>query len=79
MAKEKFERKRPTNQTENGSTSLTASITTIMAKKFGGIAQPYEQIDAAPEEKEPLIIYRFFQHVNPAPLQYDDANQLRPL
>ena len=30
---------------------LTAALTTILAKKFGGAAKAYDQIDNAPEEK----------------------------
>lgn len=58
MAKEKFERKKPhvnvgtIGHVDHGKTTLTAAITTIMAKKFGGMAKAYDQIDAAPEERE---------------------------
>jgi elongation factor Tu len=57
MAKEKFERKKPhvnvgtIGHVDHGKTTLTAAITTIMAKKYGGIAKAYDQIDAAPEER----------------------------
>ncbi|MCX7114313.1 MAG: GTP-binding protein, partial [Gammaproteobacteria bacterium] len=57
MAKEKFERKKPhvnvgtIGHVDHGKTTLTAAITTIMSKKFGGKAMAYDQIDAAPEEK----------------------------
>ena len=57
MAKEKFERKKPhvnvgtIGHVDHGKTTLTAAITTIMAKKHGGIAKAYDQIDAAPEER----------------------------
>ena len=36
---------------DHGKTTLTAAITTILSKKFGGEAKAYDQIDAAPEEK----------------------------
>src|SRR3989338_4664634 len=58
MAKEKFERKKPhvnvgtIGHVDHGKTTLTAAITTIMAAKFGGTAKAYDQIDAAPEERE---------------------------
>ena len=58
MAKEKFERKKPhinmgtIGHVDHGKTTLTAAITTIMSKKHGGTAMAYDQIDAAPEEKE---------------------------
>ncbi|KTD48117.1 elongation factor Tu (EF-Tu), partial [Legionella quinlivanii] len=51
MAKEKFERKKPhvnvgtIGHVDHGKTTLTAAITTIMAKKFGGTAKAYDQID----------------------------------
>jgi elongation factor Tu len=57
MAKEKFERKKPhlnigtIGHVDHGKTTLTAAITTVQSKKFGGIAKAYDQIDAAPEEK----------------------------
>ncbi|MDA9272178.1 elongation factor Tu [bacterium] len=57
MAKEKFERKKPhvnvgtIGHVDHGKTTLTAAITTIMAKKYGGTAKAYDQIDAAPEER----------------------------
>jgi elongation factor Tu len=37
---------------DHGKTTLTAAITTIQAKKFGGEAKAYDQIDNAPEERE---------------------------
>ena len=58
MAKEKFERSKPhvnvgtIGHVDHGKTTLTAAITTIMAKKYGGAARAYDQIDAAPEERE---------------------------
>ncbi|WP_166642190.1 elongation factor Tu, partial [Paludibacterium purpuratum] len=36
---------------DHGKTTLTAAITTILSKKFGGEAKGYDQIDSAPEEK----------------------------
>jgi len=36
---------------DHGKTTLTAAITTVLSKKFGGEAKAYDQIDAAPEEK----------------------------
>ena len=37
---------------DHGKTTLTAAITTHQAKKFGGSAKAYDQIDNAPEERE---------------------------
>jgi elongation factor Tu len=57
MAKEKFERTKPhvnvgtIGHVDHGKTTLTAAITTILSKKFGGEAKGYDQIDSAPEEK----------------------------
>ena len=58
MSKEKFERKKPhvnigtIGHVDHGKTTLTASITTVLAKK--GLAQerPFDTIDNAPEERE---------------------------
>ncbi|THC39858.1 elongation factor Tu [Neisseria gonorrhoeae] len=57
MAKEKFERSKPhvnvgtIGHVDHGKTTLTAALTTILAKKFGGAAKAYDQIDNAPEKK----------------------------
>jgi len=36
---------------DHGKTTLTAAITTVLTKKYGGEAKDYSQIDNAPEEK----------------------------
>jgi elongation factor Tu len=75
MAKEKFERKKPhvnvgtIGHVDHGKTTLTAAITTIMAKKFGGIAKAYDQIDAAPEERARGIT------ISTAHVEYESANR----
>src|SRR5437764_1417138 len=57
MAKAKFERTKPhvnvgtIGHVDHGKTTLTAAMTHILAKKYGGEAKNYDQIDAAPEEK----------------------------
>jgi len=57
MAKSKFERTKPhvnvgtIGHVDHGKTTLTAAMTSILSKKFGGEAKSYEQIDSAPEEK----------------------------
>src|SRR5688572_5860833 len=59
MAKEKFDRSKPhlnvgtIGHVDHGKTTLTAAITHVLAKKFGGKnkAINYDQIDNAPEEK----------------------------
>ncbi|OFZ40169.1 MAG: translation elongation factor Tu, partial [Bdellovibrionales bacterium GWC1_52_8] len=58
MAKEKFERNKPhcnigtIGHVDHGKTTLTAAITTVLAKKGLAKARAYDQIDNAPEEKE---------------------------
>ncbi|MBY0121915.1 elongation factor Tu [Bacillus sp. S/N-304-OC-R1] len=58
MAKAKFDRSKPhvnigtIGHVDHGKTTLTAAITTVLAKKMGGEAKGYDQIDNAPEEKE---------------------------
>lgn len=57
MAKSKFERSKPhvnvgtIGHVDHGKTTLTAAITTVLSRKFGGEAKAYDQIDAAPEER----------------------------
>ncbi len=75
MAKEKFERKKPhvnvgtIGHVDHGKTTLTAAITTIMAKKHGGIAKAYDQIDAAPEERARGIT------ISTAHVEYESTNR----
>ena len=58
MAKDKFERTKPhvnvgtIGHVDHGKTTLTAAITTVLAKKGFAEARAYDSIDAAPEEKE---------------------------
>jgi len=58
MSKEKFERTKPhcnigtIGHVDHGKTTLTAAITTVLAKKGLAQARGYDQIDNAPEEKE---------------------------
>ena len=57
MAKEKFERNKPhvnvgtIGHVDHGKTTLTAALTSVLSKLYGGEAKAYDQIDAAPEEK----------------------------
>jgi elongation factor Tu len=57
MAKGKFERTKPhvnvgtIGHVDHGKTTLTAAITTVLTKKYGGEAKDYSQIDNAPEER----------------------------
>jgi elongation factor Tu len=58
MSKEKFERNKPhvnigtIGHVDHGKTTLTAAITTVLAKKGFAQARAYDQIDNAPEERE---------------------------
>ncbi|WP_074161107.1 GTP-binding protein, partial [Enterobacter genomosp. S] len=54
MSKEKFERTKPhvnvgtIGHVDHGKTTLTAAITTVLAKTYGGAARAFDQIDNAP-------------------------------
>jgi elongation factor Tu len=58
MGKAKFERVKPhvnigtIGHVDHGKTTLTAAITTVLAKVGGAEARAYDQIDGAPEERE---------------------------
>jgi elongation factor Tu len=54
---------------DHGKTTLTAAITTILSKKGMATAKKYEEIDAAPEEKERGIT------INTAHVEYATANR----
>jgi elongation factor Tu len=75
MAKEKFARTKPhvnvgtIGHVDHGKTTLTAAITTVLSRKFGGEAKGYDQIDAAPEEKARGIT------INTAHVEYETANR----
>ncbi|PPI87859.1 elongation factor Tu [Candidatus Pantoea edessiphila] len=57
MAKEQFQRNKlhinvgTIGHVDHGKTTLTAAITTVLSKKYGGQACAFDQIDNAPEEK----------------------------
>ena len=75
MAKEKFDRSKPhvnigtIGHVDHGKTTLTAAITMTLAKKYGGEAKKYDQIDSAPEEKARGIT------INTAHVEYQTANR----
>ena len=75
MAKGKFERTKPhvnvgtMGHIDHGKTTLTAAITLVLSKKFGGEARAYDQIDAAPEEKARGIT------INTAHVEYETKNR----
>ncbi|KAA8787627.1 MULTISPECIES: elongation factor Tu [Paenibacillus] len=58
MAKAKYERNKPhvnigtIGHVDHGKTTLTAAITTVLSKTYGGAAIAFDQIDKAPEERE---------------------------
>ena len=75
MAKEQFERNKPhvnvgtIGHVDHGKTTLTAAITTILAEAQGGEAKAYDEIDAAPEEKERGIT------ISTAHVEYETENR----
>ena len=75
MAKSKFERTKPhvnvgtIGHVDHGKTTLTAAMTHVLAKKFGGEAKNYDQIDAAPEEKARGIT------INTAHVEYETSQR----
>jgi elongation factor Tu len=75
MAKAKFQRTKPhvnigtIGHVDHGKTTLTAAITTVLAKKFGGEVKDYSSIDSAPEEKERGIT------INTAHVEYETGNR----
>jgi elongation factor Tu len=75
MAKDKFERSKPhvnigtIGHVDHGKTTLTAAITTVLAEKGFAEAKKYDQIDAAPEEKERGIT------INTAHVEYQTENR----
>ena len=75
MAKEAFKRDKPhvnigtIGHVDHGKTSLTAAITTILAKTGKATAKKYDEIDAAPEEKERGIT------INTAHVEYESEKR----
>jgi len=71
MAKEAFQRNKPhvnigtIGHVDHGKTTLTAAITTTLSEKGFAKATAYDQIDAAPEEKERGIT------INTAHVEYE--------
>jgi elongation factor Tu len=75
MGKEKFERTKPhvnvgtIGHVDHGKTTLTAAITLVQSKKFGGEAVAFDNIDKAPEERERGIT------IATAHVEYETANR----
>ena len=75
MSKETFKRDKPhvnvgtIGHIDHGKTTLTAAITTILAQKGMATAKKYDEIDAAPEEKERGIT------INTAHVEYQTVNR----
>ena len=75
MGKEKFDRSKPhvnvgtIGHVDHGKTTLTAAITTVLAKSGGAEARAYDQIDGAPEERERGIT------ISTAHVEYETATR----
>jgi elongation factor Tu len=75
MAKGKYERTKPhvnvgtIGHVDHGKTTLTAAMTLVLSKKYGGEAKAYDQIDNAPEEKARGIT------INTAHVEYETAKR----
>jgi elongation factor Tu len=75
MAKEKFQRTKPhvnvgtIGHVDHGKTTLTAAITTVLTKHFGGEARNFAEIDSAPEEKARGIT------INTSHVEYETATR----
>ena len=75
MAKEKFDRSLEhvnigtIGHVDHGKTTLTAAITSVLAKRGGAVATSYAQIDSAPEEKARGIT------INTAHIEYKTATR----
>ena len=75
MAKEEFKRTKPhmnvgtIGHVDHGKTTLTAAITTVLAKTYGGEARAFDQIDNAPEEKSRGIT------INTSHVEYSTQNR----
>lgn len=75
MSKEKFDRSKPhvnigtIGHVDHGKTTLTAAITTVLAKQGKAEATAYDQIDKAPEEKERGIT------ISTAHVEYETENR----
>ncbi len=75
MAKGKFERTKPhvnvgtIGHVDHGKTTLTAAMTLVLSRQFGGEAKAYDQIDNAPEEKARGIT------INTAHVEYETKNR----
>src|SRR6187399_2108909 len=75
MGKAKFERTKPhvnvgtIGHVDHGKTTLTAAMTLVLSKLYGGEAKAYDQIDAAPEERARGIT------INTAHVEYETANR----
>ncbi len=75
MAKEHFERTKPhvnigtIGHVDHGKTTLTAAITTVLAKKGLSELRSFDSIDNAPEEKERGIT------INTSHVEYETANR----
>ena len=75
MAKEKFERSKPhvnvgtIGHVDHGKTTLTAAISAVLTKTYGGEVKDFASIDNAPEERERGIT------INTSHIEYDTPSR----
>jgi elongation factor Tu len=75
MSKEKFERNKPhvnvgtIGHVDHGKTTLTAALTMVLSKEFGGEVKAFADIDNAPEERERGIT------ISTAHVEYETENR----
>ncbi len=75
MSKARYERKKPhvnvgtIGHVDHGKTTLTAAMTLVLSKRYGGEVKAYDQIDNAPEEKARGIT------INTAHVEYETEHR----
>jgi len=75
MSKARYERKKPhvnvgtIGHVDHGKTTLTAAMTLVLSRKYGGEVKAYDQIDNAPEEKARGIT------INTAHVEYETEHR----
>jgi len=75
VSKEKFERNKPhvnvgtIGHVDHGKTTLTAALTSVLSKEFGGEVKAFADIDNAPEERERGIT------ISTAHVEYETENR----
>src|SRR4029077_16418197 len=75
MGKAKFERTKPhvnvgtIGHVDHGKTTLTAAMTLVLSKKYGGGAKASDQIDGGADGKDSGI------NINTTPVEYETAKR----